>query len=205
MDSDNDNNITNELLDGLIRKVRDMESSVAQLPNHKEDFEQLTELIKELKTNYQQKDEAYPAEQIQSQLDVLQKKINTIPDIIPVRHHFDLKSKGFIIGTSILLITVAISVGIAISSVMSFKNVSTNADKYRMVRQTFPNAAKWADTVYHANSEAAMKLTDSLEELSATLAAAEREADELNRERDAKQKKVKALRKIKQLRIKQSK
>jgi hypothetical protein len=205
MNPENDINITNELLDGLIRKVRDLESSVAQLPNHKADFEQLAEHIKELKASYQQNDKQHPAEQIQKQLDELQEKIKTIPEIIPVRHHFDLRSKGFIIGGSILLITVAMSVGVAISTTIKYTHVNTNADKFRMVRQSFPDAAKWADTTYHASPEAAMKLTDSLEAISATLAAEEREAEELNREQKAKQNKVKALRKIKQQRIREHK
>lgn len=100
---------------------------------------------------------------------------DTIPEVIKVQryHHFEDKSKGFIIGAIVLLLVSAISVGISISIWKDIRQLK-NSVNFRVIRQGHPNVAYWADNTYHRDPETTKLLTERLE--AEQLAAAEAEA-----------------------------
>jgi len=100
-----------------------------------------------------------------SQMNGLQKSIETISQQSQVRHHhhFDLQSRGFIISAAILLIVSAISVGIAVTNSGENNRLHAMDVKYRMVRQINPEIAAWTDSIYYRNPELAEQETEKRE------------------------------------------
>jgi len=90
-----------------------------------------------------------------AQINGLQKSIETISKQSQVRHHhhFDIKSRAFIISAAILLIVCAISVGIAVTNSDENSRLHAMDVKYRMVRQINPEIAAWTDSIYYHNPE----------------------------------------------------
>lgn len=109
-------------------------------------------------------------------LTAIQESIQFLPRKTKVEnyHHFDLKSKGFIISAAILLIVSALSVGIAVSAFRENTRLKKNDFKYRMVRQVYPTAAAWADSTYFKNPESAVSETEKLEARELVLKDAEK-------------------------------
>ena len=100
-----------------------------------------------------------------TQINGLQKKMETISQQSQVRHHhhFDLQSRGFIISAAILLIVSAISVGIAVTISGENNRLHAMDVKYRMVRQINPQIAAWTDSIYYHNPELAEQETEKRE------------------------------------------
>jgi hypothetical protein len=183
---DYEKSIADEIQDELIKKVEELEKREIKFPDYTPQFEELRSVITEHNTEY-------PAKQIQSQLEELQAKISVIPKVIPVRHYLDLKSKGLLNAVAILLVSTAISVGIAIAMLIRNRELKAAADKFYMMRQSYPSIVTWADTTYLADPDKAMRKADSLEAAAADLAAAEREALETKQADDLARQKVKDL------------
>ncbi|WP_147300358.1 hypothetical protein [Dyadobacter luteus] len=78
-------------------------------------------------------------------------------------HHFDLRTKGFIVSAAILLIVAAISVGLAVTNSGENKRLHAMDVKYRMIRQVYPQIAAWSDSSYYLNPEFAERETVKLE------------------------------------------
>jgi len=163
--------IVEEIQDNLIKKVNELEKREIKFPDYTQQFEELKAIIAE-------KAVQYPTEHIQRQLEELQSKISVIPEVIPVRHHLDPKSKRLLSFIVILILCSVISVCIAISMLIRNRELKAGADKFFMVRQKHPDTARWADTTYQANPHKAIAEADSLEAAAADLAAAQREAKE---------------------------
>lgn len=104
-------------------------------------------------------------EKLQAMLPHVLQKISTIPKEIPMRHHhhFDLRSKGFIIGGITLLVTTMIAVGLLFSFWSENSRLHENDIKYRMIRQAVPGTALWADSIYHRNPNEVKRQTEKLE------------------------------------------
>ena len=104
---------------------------------------------------------AYPAQQIQSQIDVLRNEVACIPKVIPIKnyHHLDVKTRPFIIAGTLLLLFVALSTGLNIHLWIANNRLEANDIKFRMTRQMYPKEAKEADTVYARDPSAMEKLT----------------------------------------------
>ncbi|HEV7379668.1 MAG TPA: hypothetical protein VGN64_07735 [Dyadobacter sp.] len=100
-----------------------------------------------------------------AQINGLHKSIEAISRQSQVKHHhhFDLRSKGFIISAAILLIVVAISVGLAVTNCNENRRLHAMDVKYRMIRQVYPQVAAWADSSYYQNPEFAEQETVKLE------------------------------------------
>jgi hypothetical protein len=142
---------------------RKPEAQEIKVPDYTRHFEELKTLVK-------QHSLAYSSLQIFAQINSFQKTISELPKVLPVEHHhyFTDKSKGFIIGgmglllISALLIS-ALTVGLSFGLYRENTRIKENDIKYRMIRQSIPEAAKWADTTYHLNPEVAEKVVKKQE------------------------------------------
>ncbi|GGG18802.1 MULTISPECIES: hypothetical protein [Pontibacter] len=115
----------------------------AQAPDCSSQFEELKALLK-------RHDLSVQALQIYALIASLQEKITKLPKLLPVRHyhHFEDRSRGFLIGGMVCLLTTAIFVGLCFSLYQENGRLQENNMKYRIIRQAYPDAAHWADSTY---------------------------------------------------------
>lgn len=178
--------ISEEIQDNLIKKVNELEKREIKFPNYSPQFEELKAIIRE-------KADQYPTEHMQRQLEELQSKISVIPKVIPVRHYFDLQSKGLLSCVAILLLSSVIAIALSVAMLIRNRELKAGADKFFMMRQSYPDIAIWADTTYSNNPEKAIAKADSLEAVAADLAAAQREAKETQQASQLARQKLEAL------------
>jgi hypothetical protein len=129
-----------------------------KVPDYSRHFEELKTLVK-------QHSLAYSSLQIYAQIHSFQKTISELPKVLPVEHHhyFTDKSKGFLIGGMVLLLISAITVGISFGLYRENTRMKENDIKFRMIRQSIPETAQWADTTYHRDPEGTEKVLKKLE------------------------------------------
>lgn len=130
-----------------------------ETPQQEPKAQEYTSHFEELKAILKRHDFSVQALQIYAQINSFRDTISKLPKVLPVRHHHHLEdgSRGFLIGGIILLIITAISVGLGFSLYRENSKLQVNDIKYRMIRQSYPNIALWADTTYHQNPEEAEK------------------------------------------------
>jgi hypothetical protein len=169
-------NITEEIIDQLIIKVSELEKREINIPDYTPQFEALQNSyetgmlrydkeVQEFKAALGHLKVNYPAEQVQNNLTDIKGLLATIQKSIPIKHkhQFDFKTKGWIISGMTLLIVAAICTGLSTHLWVentTFKAVST---KYRMIRQVYPYATSWADSVYTKSPADAEAATTKLE------------------------------------------
>ncbi|OKL39992.1 hypothetical protein [Pontibacter flavimaris] len=87
-----------------------------------------------------------------------------LPKVLPVRHyhHFEDKSRSFIIGGFMLLLATAVSVGLCFSLHQENSRLQENSIKYEMLKQAYPEVALWADSTYRSDPEGAEKYVELL-------------------------------------------
>lgn len=195
-------NINEEIIDNLVVQVNALEKREIKMPDYNERFNAIERLIlqlvpdqeklmEELKAEINRHNLAYPAQQIQSQIDILRNELACIPKVIPVKnhHHLDVKTRPFIIAGALLLIFVALSAGLNIYLWTANSRLKANDIKFRMARQMFPVQANEADAEYTRNPTAMEKLTVKYE----TEALERSEAADIaeQKEREAKEAKDK--------------
>ncbi|MEJ8802818.1 hypothetical protein [Pontibacter sp. H249] len=121
--------------------------------------------FEELKALIQRHDLGVQALQIYAQIDSFRDTITKLPKVLPVRHHhhFEDRSRGFVIGSIVCLLAAAISVGLCLSLYRENSRLRENDIKNRMIRQTYPDAGHWVDSVYYLNPEEAERRVRQLE------------------------------------------
>ncbi len=165
-----------EIIDQLVIKVNALEKWEIKLPDYTPNFEDLKKWlvehladynkpVEELKIAVNQHNLEYPATKIQAQLNEVKTIVESIPKIIPVKHshYFDPKSKGWVIAGVILLIVTAISTGLNAHLWVENNRLEANDIKFRMLRQTYPIQANWAEQHYFNNPDTAENETIRLE------------------------------------------
>ena len=178
-----------EVLQLMLTKLQTLENRKIEFPEiHIPNYSNQLEILKRdrLRVNH-----SYPVEKIDEQVTKIQNLTGRIPETTKVRHHhhFEDRSKGFIIGGVILLLVCAMAVGIAVSMWKENGRLDENSVKFRIIRQGHPNIAYWADTTYSREPEAMQLLTERLE--AEQLAVAQAEAVAREKALDSKQKKRK--------------
>ncbi|SFG27758.1 hypothetical protein [Pontibacter chinhatensis] len=125
-----------------------------------------TSHFKELKELLKKHDLGLRALQIYALITSFQETITKLPKVLPVRHyhHFDDKSKGFIIGGIMCLLTVTVSVGLCFSLSQENGELQANSIKYELLKQAYPEATLWADSTYRSDPEGAEKYVELLED-----------------------------------------
>jgi hypothetical protein len=187
---DYEKSIADEIQNDLIKKVDELEKRAIKFPDYTPQFDELKSIISQQNTQY-------PAKIFQSQLDEFGVKIDLIPKAISVKHILDIETKRVLKVLVILVILVIVSVGIAVHLLFRNHGLQVSADKFHMIRQSYPSTALWADTTYLADPKEAIKKADSLEAMAADLAAAQREAMEKKQASDVAKQKVQELRRAK--------
>ena len=125
---------------------REINQPEIKVPDYSRHFEELKTLLKEHSL-------AYSSLQIYAQITSFQKTISQLPKVLPVEHHhyFTDKSKVFLIGGIGLLLISALMVGLCFSLYLENSRMKENDIKFRMIRQSIPETARWADTTYRRN------------------------------------------------------
>ncbi|HXS36945.1 MAG TPA: hypothetical protein VN721_09600 [Flavipsychrobacter sp.] len=156
-----------EVLQQLIQRINAIDEKLNKLADVKPpeqvntDTKQLQNELKEIRQDFNQL-----AENILFPVKQLNEKVAGIPKRMPVEHHhhFNVRSKGFIIGAVILLIVTAGSLGLSLSLYSENSLLHENALKYRMIRLVYPAASIWADSTYNRDPKGALTITDQKEE-----------------------------------------
>jgi hypothetical protein len=187
---DYEKSIAAEIQNDLIKKVEELEKREIKFPDYTPKFEELKLAIKGQNTQYQ-------AEKFQSQLDDFRVKIDHIPKTISVKHILDVETKKVLRVIVILILLVILSVGIAVHLLFRNHDLQASADKFHMIRQSYPSTALWADTTYLADPEEAIRKAENLEAMAADLAAAQREAMDKKQASDLARQKVDELQRAK--------
>ncbi|NEM97193.1 hypothetical protein [Pontibacter burrus] len=106
--------------------------------------------FEELKALFKLHELSAQALQIYAQIASFRETITKLPKVLPVRHHhFEDKSKSFVIGGIVCLLVTAISEGLCISLHRENSRLRESDVRYWMIRQTYPNTGRWVDSVYH--------------------------------------------------------
>ncbi|QCR24488.1 hypothetical protein [Pontibacter sp. SGAir0037] len=107
--------------------------------------------LEELKALLGRHDLSLQALQIYAQINSFRDTISKLPKVLPVRHHhhFEDRSRGFIIGAIACLLAAAISAGLCFGLYRENGRLKVNEAKYRALQQAYPEAVQWVDSTYH--------------------------------------------------------
>jgi hypothetical protein len=129
---------------------QDNQEQTPHAPDYSGQFEELKKLLR-------RQDLSVQALQVHALISSFRDTISKLPKVLPVRHHhhFEDKSRGFVTGGIILLVTTAVSAGLSFGLYRENSRLQESDIKLRIIRQTCPKAAIGADSVYHLAPEEA--------------------------------------------------
>ena len=118
--------------------------------------------LEDLKALIRRHDFSMQALQIYAQINSFRDTITRLPKVLPVRHHhhFEDRSRGFITGGIVCLLTAAISAGLCFSLYRENGRLKANDAKNRLLRQAYPEAAQWADSAFPRHPEEAERAVE---------------------------------------------
>jgi len=139
------------------KRLEKLEERTAPTPPHVTKAPECSSQFEELKALLKRHDLSVQALQIYALIAAIQETVTKLPKVLPVRHHhhFEEKSRGFLIGGIVCLMVTAISAGLCLSLYRENSRLQENDMKYRMIRQAYPKAVHWADSAYNQNPEEA--------------------------------------------------
>jgi hypothetical protein len=150
-----------EILDQLILEVNELKKREVNMPDYTKNFQALQDLLTEQLPHYRnvvddprqvvsEHNLSYPAKEIQAHLAAMKTRVESLPEMIPVRHEhrFDLKSKGWIISGMILLIVTAVATGLAGYLISKNSRYYATTLKYRLAKQVAPRVTGWIDSIF---------------------------------------------------------
>jgi len=116
--------------------------------NYEKSFSTIIEIL--LKQKHEQEFSV-----LNNHLQILIKKSAAAPSVIPVRHYhnFDFSSKPYFTGLAIITITFIFSIGFSLYMFSQNQYISTEADKFKVIRGTEPGLALAIDSLYLINSD----------------------------------------------------
>ncbi|TPE43327.1 hypothetical protein [Pontibacter mangrovi] len=149
-----------------LKKLEELEEPKAPQPMSPPQSTDYTSHFEELKALFKEHDISKHSLQLYALITSFWKAYTKLPKVLPVRHyhHFEDKSRGFIIGGFILLLATSVSVGLSFSLFRENGRLQESSIKYRLVRQEYPEAAFWADSTYLLAPEEAERRVELLEE-----------------------------------------
>ncbi|MCF2496119.1 hypothetical protein [Dyadobacter chenhuakuii] len=165
-----------EVLSRVIRKNASIESLIQTAIESQNTM--VADTMIELKNDFKSNSSA---QQLEADFSEIKQAVESIPKISQVRHHhhFDLRSKGFIISAASLLLTTAISVAVAFSNYSESSRLREADLKFRIARQLSPALTARVDSIYYEDPERAELETQKREAHELTV----KEAEEVLRQR----------------------
>ena len=158
-----------EVLSLVIRKNASIENLIqtATESQNKTLADTLIELKKDLNQNSSQ--------HLKTHLSEIQQAVASVPKASEVRHHhhFDLRSKGFIISAAVLLLSTALSIAVAISIYKESNRLQESDLKFRITRQLSPALTARVDSIYYEDPDRAELETQKREAHEITVIEAE--------------------------------
>lgn len=167
METHEENNMQQEIIDSMAKKVTDLEKRQSKIEEL--DLPALPSKVKELETKVadtakmQTLENTRQLERFDKQLNGFDGKINAIPKEIPVKYNvqFDTKAK-FVIRTILGLgLAVAIMLAVSISLWIENSRRADETNKFLILRGFYPDVAKYIDSAYTANSDFFIKKSKS--------------------------------------------
>lgn len=131
------------------------------------------------------------SQQLEPYFSQIKQAIVSVPKASEVRHHhhFDLRSKGFIISAAVLLLSTAISIAVAISNYHESSRLKETDLKFRIARQLSPALTARVDSIYYKDPDRAELETQKREAHELTI----KEAEDLLKHKQMEAKKAKEL------------
>ncbi|MDX5423445.1 MAG: hypothetical protein LPK07_03965 [Hymenobacteraceae bacterium] len=135
-------------LEKLEQQTVSTPAQVARTPDYSTQLEELKALV-------QRHDLGAQALQIYAQINSFRETISKLPKVLPVRHHhhFEDRSRGFILAGVMLLLITAITAGWCYSLYQENSRLQESEVRFRLIRQVYPEAARWADSTHTLNPE----------------------------------------------------
>jgi hypothetical protein len=163
MGTHEENNMQQEIIDSMAKKVTDLEKrqskieelGLSALPSKVKELESKVTKTAEMQTLENTKQ----LERFDKQLNGFDVKINAIPKEIPVKYNVQFDTKAKLVIRTILVLGLAVAVLLAVSISLWIEN-SRRADetnKFLILRGFYPNVAKYIDTAYTSNADFLIK------------------------------------------------
>jgi len=162
MENHEENNIQQEIIDSLAKKMTELEKrqskieeiDLAGLPSKIEGLETKINETANMKTLENTKQ----LQQFGGQLNGFDSKLNAIPKAIPVKHEFDPKSR-FVIKTVLgLILSIFILLAIAINQYLENNRKNDSTNKFLILQGLYPEVAGQIDSAYNNNAENILKI-----------------------------------------------
>jgi len=199
METHEENNMQQEIIDSMAKKVTDLEKRQSKIEEL--GLNTLPSKVKELETKVAETAEMKTLENTQQlerfdkQLKGFDEKINAIPKEIPVKYNvqFDAKAK-FVIRTILGLgLATAIMLAISISLWIENSRRADETNKFLILRGFYPDVAKYIDTAYMTNADFLIKKAKADIDEQQTMSEAAFEAKQAAEESKLADKKLKEL------------
>lgn len=126
-----------------------------EIPNYEKPLSKILQVLAN-------EEHANNIETINKQLKQLVKNASSVPHVIPVRHHhnFDLRSRPYFIGAAIVFITMSLSFGGLLFLGFNRQEITTEAEKFLVVRGSDPSLALTIDSLYLQDRDSLLKKTE---------------------------------------------
>jgi hypothetical protein len=199
METHEENNMQQEIIDSMAKKVTDLEKrqskieelGLTAIPSKVKELETKVAKTAEMKTleNTQQ------LERFDKQLYGFDEKINAIPKEIPVMFNvqFDAKAKFVIRIILGLGLVTAVLIAVSISLWVENNRRADETNKFLILRGFYPDVAKYIDTAYITNADFLIKKAKANIDEQQTMSEAAFEAKQAAEESKLADKKLKEL------------
>ena len=177
MGNHEENNIQQEIINSLAKKVTDLEKrhykidelNLTALPSKIQDLETKIGETAEMKTLENSKQ----LERFDGQLNRFDTKLDAIPKAIPIKHEFEPRSQLVIKTVLGLMLGICILLAIAINLYLENNKRSDATNKYLIVKGFYPTLARSIDSAYKNNADTILKeATANIDKQEAMLEAA---------------------------------
>ncbi|TCD01299.1 hypothetical protein [Pedobacter psychroterrae] len=154
-----------QVIEALIGRCRNIEIVVGGLAesepkDYGETLQSIITLLRRMGQKASLNEVKNSLSQLREKMELNSKKSETIH-----YHHLDIRSRSRLWWLFAIFITVSASSGSCISMLIRNHQLSTDAEKYRVVRAFYPLQSKQLDEAYHNNSEGLLAVADSLLQL----------------------------------------
>lgn len=199
METHEENNMQQEIIDSMAKKVTDLEKRQSKIDEL--GLNTLPSKVKELETKVTETAEMKTLENTQQlerfdkQLNGFDEKINAIPKEIPFKYkvQFDTKEK-FVIRTILGLgFAVVVMLAITISLWIENSRRADETNKFLILRGFYPDVAKYIDSAYTTNADFYIKKAMANIDEQQTMSEAAFEAKQAAEESKLADKKLKEL------------